>query len=107
MKSLGNYFPFRRDFLTKEVIFIAHFLINASQLRGNSSSTLGQLRVNSGSTPIKHLHAKAVSTYHTQSSSEPLFKFSNTEQRMAFTISSFDKKNSEPEFLLVSKIIVR
>ena len=47
MKSLGNYFPFRRVFLTKEVIFIAHFLINATQLRVNSASTPGQLRGNS------------------------------------------------------------
>ena len=47
MKSLGNYFPFRRVFLTKEVIFIAHFLINATQLRFGSASTPSQLRVNS------------------------------------------------------------
>jgi hypothetical protein len=46
MKSLGNYFPLQRVFLTKEVIFIAHFLINATQLRVNSGSTPGQLRVN-------------------------------------------------------------
>ena len=47
MKSLGNYFPLQRVFLTKEVIFIVYFLINATQLRVNSASTLGQLRVNS------------------------------------------------------------
>ena len=47
MKSLSNYFPLQRAFLTKEVIFIVYFLINATQLRVNSASNLGQLRVNS------------------------------------------------------------
>ena len=44
MKSLGNYFPFRRVFLTKEVIFIAHFLINATQLLVNSYKTSASKR---------------------------------------------------------------
>ena len=39
MKSLSNYFPFRRVFLTKEVIFIVYFLINATQLLVNSYKT--------------------------------------------------------------------
>lgn len=53
MKSLGNYFPLQRVFLTKEVIFIVYFLINATQLRVNSASTLGQLRVNSYKTSAR------------------------------------------------------
>ena len=90
MKSLGNYFPFRRVFLTKEVIFIAYFLINATQLRGNSSSTLGQLRVNS---------------YKTSARKSPSVAPPSIPPVGGRWESCW--KMEEPEFLLVSKIIVR
>jgi hypothetical protein len=53
MKSLGNYFPLRRVFLTKEVIFIVYFLINATQLRVNSATITPQLQVNSYKTSAR------------------------------------------------------